>query len=678
MADNPTNFWQELKRRRVIRVITVYAAAAFVVLELVDIVAPSLGLPAWTLNFVIVLLCVGFMLSIILSWVYDITPEGVKKTKPIGKNSSGAKQPTSVGWRISTYLSLMLIIAFVVFYIISNIKQSSNISRLERTIAVLPFENFSYGEEYSHYGNSISNEITTELSNIEEFHVVSFTSSSQYQPGNKPPVPQIARELGVNFIIEGSIERQEDKVNIHVQVIQANKDDHIWTHEFDGYWEDIFSIQDDIAFSVAEELKTLLSNEEIEQIEKIPTENLEAYEYYLRGNDFYSFSSAKRDWSFALRNYEKAIELDPDFALAYIKIAISHISMYWYGHDYSMDPIQKCKLAIDTAYKIDPNIPDRYFALGLYYYWGFYDYTEASKQFDVCLQYMPNNGMSIFYKGAIYRAQGELEKASEMMKKALRYDPKNHRIALDLAGTYAYLNEYSEALKYFDLAINLFPGFPASYAFKSEVLLKWEGTTTGARETYDEAALILNLSDYDYMVVNLIYLDIYEGKLSKAINLLNTSKFEVFYNQIYYYPRPLLYAKIYSLMDSDKAEKYYEEARIILEDTILKFPNDPRYYSALGICYAGLGYKDEALEAGHKAVESWPISKDYMRGVYMLRDLALIYTMVGEYELALNQLDYLLSHPSDLSVKLLQLDPCWKSLWELPEFKQLIEKYSDN
>ncbi len=146
---NPFQFWQELKRRKVIRVIPVYAAVAFVILELTDIVSPSLGLPDWTLNFIIFLLCIGFIITVIVSWVYDITPEGVQKTKPATQVRSEEKQATPRGWKISTYVSTIIIIAFVAFYIISSIKQSSDISKLEKSIAVLPFENWSVGEENS-------------------------------------------------------------------------------------------------------------------------------------------------------------------------------------------------------------------------------------------------------------------------------------------------------------------------------------------------------------------------------------------------------------------------------------------------------------------------------------------------------------------------------------------------
>ena len=179
--DKLSDFWQELKRRKVIRVITIYAAAAFVILELTDIVAPSLGLPDWTLNFIIILICVGFIITVIVSWIYDIHPEGgIVKTQPAHKVKKDEIPSSSTSWKIASYISFVVIVGLIVLNIIPRINRSKEISSLEKSIAVLPFENWSLSEEHSHMGNAIANEIITELSKVQDFHVVSYTSSSRY------------------------------------------------------------------------------------------------------------------------------------------------------------------------------------------------------------------------------------------------------------------------------------------------------------------------------------------------------------------------------------------------------------------------------------------------------------------------------------------------------------------
>ena len=422
--DNPFKFWEELKRRKVVRVITVYAAASFVILELVDILSPSLGLPPWMLNFVLVLLCVGFIISTVLSWVYDITPDGIHKTKPSALVSSEAKQSTSRGWKISTYISGLVIVAFIVFYIMGNVKQSSDIANLEKTIAVLPFENFSYGEEYSHYGNSISNEIISELSKIGEFNVKSYTSSSQYKPGNKPPIPQIGRELGVNFIIEGSLERQGNKVNIHVQIIQVNKDDHIRAREFDGKWEDIHSIQDDIALTVANELKTLLSPEEIEQIEKIPTENLQAFDLYLKGRYNWNLRT-EEGLEKSIDYFMQAIEMDENYALAYSGLA----DVYFISADWNYLPpdsaYKKARLLALESIFLDNKNAEPYATLGMVAASFEIDDEFAELYFKQSLQINPNYSSANQWYAIYLSSRGRFQESFRHMERALETDPNS-------------------------------------------------------------------------------------------------------------------------------------------------------------------------------------------------------------------------------------------------------------
>ncbi|MFO7853331.1 MAG: tetratricopeptide repeat protein [Bacteroidota bacterium] len=678
-SDNPLNFWQELKRRKVVRVITVYAAAAFVILELVDIVSPALRLPSWTMGFVIVLLCIGFIISTILSWVYDITPTGVQKTKPIKKDQKLVKSGTSNVWKIATYVSFVVIIGLLLFNIIANIKKSSDISRLEKTIAVLPFENFSPDENNSHLGDAIANEISTQLVKIKKFQVRSFTSCLQYKRSDKPSMPQIGSELNANFIIEGTLELQDKEVTVHVQVIQAENDNHIWAEAYRGEWSEIHTIRANIAKDVANELKVLLSNEEIEQIEKKPTENLEAYEYYLRGNEYYWRSYEEQDYTIAINMYQNAIDLDPNFALAYSMVAKCHLALYWFHHDRSIERLKKGKRAIDEAFRIEPNLPEAYISSGYYYYWGLLDYTEALKQLEIALEYLPNNTECHYLMACVYRRMGEWENAEEEFITAANNDPRNTRIVANTAEIFFLLGDYSKSLYYYNLATSLSPEFSSPYWNNILMILKCEGKTNNARQTLDQALLFINPLSDARLIHASVLLDIIEGKYQSALDFLNTTNFEAVGEQFFYHPKPLLYAIVYDLMnDKVNAEQFYSLSRKVLEAKINDFPDDSRLYSALGICYAGLGLKKEAIEAGEYAVELLPISKEAFRGMYRLVELARIYVMVGEFEIALEKLDYLLSIPGTLSAKLLQLDPIWKPMWNLPEFQELIAKYSGN
>jgi len=263
-----TQFWLELKRRKVVRRNMVYAASGFVILELVSIIAEPLGLPDGTLKVVFILLCLGFVISIILSWFYDFTPDGLEKIKSANEYEEASVEKPSrlIAWKIATYISIVIIVGFIIFNIAVGPNRAEYLTDLEKSIAVLPFENMSVDEEYSHIGDAITDEIILELQKIKEFdRVLSRTSTMQYKD-NRPTIPEIAEKLGVNYIIEGSIQRHREDVSIRVQVIRAEHEDHIWAEEYDGKWEDIFSIQDEMALKVANELKTVLSPEEIDEI----------------------------------------------------------------------------------------------------------------------------------------------------------------------------------------------------------------------------------------------------------------------------------------------------------------------------------------------------------------------------------------------------------------------------
>jgi len=676
-SDNPSNFWQELKRRRVIRIIPVYAASAFVILELVDIIAEPLGLPDWTLNLVLVLLIIGFVISLILSWVYDFTPGGIQRTKPVTYVKTGKKEKVSTGWKISTYISILIIIAFVLFYAISSIRKSSNISRLEKSIAVLPFENWNSDEEFIHLGDAITDEIIMELQYIKEFDRVLSRSSTMQYKNNRPSVSEIGEALGVNYIVEGSIQRQDDDVNIRVQVLRTIEEDHVWADEYKGKWSDIYTIQDDIAKNVAKELQIVLTHDEIEEIEKKPTENPEAYNYYLQGNVFYWRSYEERDWIMAINMYSKAIELDSTFVLAYIKLASSHLSLYWWHFDRTEERLDKARKAIDTAFDLKPGFPDAHYALGLYYYYGYLEYEKALEQLEYALDLNPNNAECIFYIAAVNRRMGNWEKAEEKFLQAWENDPNNSRVLSNLAETYYLLGKYPEALDITNKAISISPEFTNLYRRLIYIYLKWKGDIKEGRKVLEQASYIVHPSSSPVLAEAALMMDIYEGKYQHAIDYLNSLNFEAFEEQFYFYPKYLFYAFIYDyIADYVKAAQYYNLSRLILEDKIKNAPGDSRFYSSLGICYAGLGQKDKAIAAGNKGSELMPIGKEAYKGYYRLVDLAQIYVMLGEYQQAIDQLDFLLSVPGSLSPQLVQLETRWKPLWDLPEFRELIDKYS--
>ena len=418
MPEKIHTFWQELKRRKVIRVITVYAAAAFVILELVDIVAPSLGLPAWTLNLVIVLLCIGFILSIILSWVYDLTPEGVKKTKSVKEDEKVERTFSSKGWKIATYISIAVIIGLI---LINILNRETKLEGLEKSFAVLPFENLSSDEENAWFSDGITDVIINQLSKISSYRVIGRTSTLKYKE-EKKSIPEIGEELGVNYIIEGTVQRQENEMRISVQLVRVLNEDHIWSDLYDRDLKDIFNVQTDIAKRIADELKTALTPEEKELVEKKYTENPEAYNLYLQGRFFWG-TRTEEGLSKSVEYFKKAIALDPDYALAYAGLADAYFIQGYWGWLPKEEGYAMAEETVLKALGIDNNLAEAHTVMGALHAWKEWNWEKARDELEYAINLDPKYVTAHHYYSELLDILGENKKAREQINRAIELDP---------------------------------------------------------------------------------------------------------------------------------------------------------------------------------------------------------------------------------------------------------------
>jgi TolB-like protein/AraC-like DNA-binding protein/Tfp pilus assembly protein PilF len=545
----------------------------------------------------------------------------------------------------------------------------------EKSIAVLPLKNLSDDPDNQYFADGITEDILNHLFRIGDLRVISRTTSERFRDSELPSV-EIAKSMGVNYLLEGSVRKDGDKVRITVQLIDGKTDRHLWSENYDRNLADIFLIQSEIAQTIARELKAVITPAEKTLIEKVPTKNMEAYNYYLIGNNYYWRSYDEQDYSIAISMYTKAIELDPEFSMAYIRLAISHSAMYWFHFDRSYDRLAKTREAIDAAIVLDPEIPEIHLALGYYYYRCLLDYEKALEELSLAETKLRNNPECIFMKGSIYRRSGKWQAAMENLLLAHELNPGSSQIAQNIAATYFLLGEFTKAEEFFNKETLLNPTFVEPYYFKSLMYFKWKGNTVQARETINKALKYREAANNCLVFETLALMDLYDGQFQKAISFLQSKDIEIMENQFYYHHKAFHIANIYRILgEMDSARHYYGAARIVLETRLLDYPDDPRLFSALGKIYAGLGLKEKAIEFGKKGEEMMPIAKEAYRGIFRVEDLARIYVITGEYQEAIKQLDYLLSVPSTISVNLLLMDPNWKPLWQLPEFKKLAEKY---
>jgi serine/threonine protein kinase/tetratricopeptide (TPR) repeat protein len=547
----------------------------------------------------------------------------------------------------------------------------------EIRLVVLPFENLGPAED-EYLATGITDAITARLAVIRGLGVISRQSAIQYKDREKS-AQQIGKELSVNYILEGTVQRERpsdptSSVRIIPQLIRTSDDTHVWAETYDNDLSEVFRVQSDLAERMAQALDITLLEPERRALASRPTENMEAYDYYLRGNEYFHRSLDKSDFSIAIRMYDKAVELDTRFALAYAQLSRAHLFMYWMHYDHSVERLALAKQAVDKALELAPDLPEAHLALGHYYYHGHLDYDRALEQFAIARKGQPNSSELMTFIGYVQRRQGKFEKAVVTLKEASKLDPRSARLYFHLGETFVLLRKYSEAERYYERAISLAPDWPRPYANKVQLYLLAEGSTKKARTVLNRALENIGSKEDDLIFFHRVLLEIFDGNYQRALDTLSMGFSEAFETQFYFVPKAQLYGQINGLMGNRQlGQTYYESALNKLESKIQEQPEDGRLHSALGIAYAGLGRKEDALREGEVGVKLLPVTKEAWRGAYRVEDLARIYAMVGEYDLAIEQLEYLLGIPSEISIPLLRLDPAWNPLRNHPRFKKLLE-----
>ncbi|MCH6573925.1 MAG: tetratricopeptide repeat protein [Bacteroidetes bacterium] len=373
--------------------------------------------------------------------------------------------------------------------------------------------------------------------------------------------------------------------------------------------------------------------------------------------------------------YLKAIELDPEFALAYTRYANLCTDFYWFYWDRTESRLEKAKHYIDKSFELAPESPEVYLALGKYYYHGYLDYDNALDAFQEGLNFDPDNGEILEYIGYVKRRQGKFTEAIEYFEKALEKDPASAIVNETIGETYMLLRDYQKASEYIDKAIYFSPEWGFPYQSRAKIYLLFNGDISSAKNFLQNNLEII-INERDVVIERLLEILKLNGDYEEALDLLSNSSSKDIDDQFIFRPVEQLRAEIYYLQGNEKLKNdNFLAAKSIIENRLKDQPEDARMHSALGLVYARLGDKEKAIAEGKKGVELLPVTKEAWRGYFKELDLAKIYTIVGEYDLAIQKLDYLLSIPGELSVPYIKIDPVWKDLLELPRMKEVFSKY---
>src|SRR5437899_7634238 len=442
-----SGFFEEVKRRKVYRVAAAYIIAAGGIIQLASATFPAWELPDWALRLVIVLLLVGFPIALILAWAFDVTPQGIRATPSVAAPRTYRRRNV-----IMLVVTGVIVSAIAGFFLLPRI---SSARKIDKSIAVLPFENLSDDKENAYFAGGIQDDILTKLSKIVDLKVISRTSVMQFRR-KAPNIRDIGKALGVSNILEGSVRRSGNKVRINVQLIDANSDQHIWANDYDRDLTDVFAIQSDLAHEIANALQAKLSDAEKALMERKPTENGEAYLAFVQAHDLQcaveDFGKLKQSEQL----YARAVELDPKFALALARYSQLE-SWIFHIYDPTRERRQKARALAEQALQLQPDLPEAHLALGFSYYYGDNNYDAAQKEFEIARRGLPNESEVYLALGAIQRRQGKWAESTVNLEKAASLNPKDSFPLQQLAFNYQVLRNYDTANKTIDRALALDP-----------------------------------------------------------------------------------------------------------------------------------------------------------------------------------------------------------------------------
>ena len=543
-----------------------------------------------------------------------------------------------------------------------------------KSIAVLPFQNLSANQENAFFADGVQDEILTNLARIADLKVISRTSVMQFKEVAKRNLREIANELGVAHILEGSVQRAANHVRVNAQLIDARSDAHLWAETYDRDLADVFAIQSEIAQTIAQQLHAKISPKEKTAIVKPPTTDLPAYDLYLRALALYSNttdqSRAKESLPVCVRLLEEVVARDPKFVAAWCLLSNVHGTSYLQGHDHTPERLQKAKDTAQAALRIDPESGPAHLAYALYLYRGFRDFASARAELAAAHQTLPNNALAVFFTGVFDYRQGAWESATRNIERAVALDPRNLLYVQQLALCYQPQRRYADELRMWNRALALVPGDGVSRMCAAQISANARGDMTPYHETLsalmaEDLEAARELDDPFYALR--------ERKPEAAARLLlNYSREGVTYYGANY-PHSYWEGVIARWQkDSAKALTAFTLARQEVEKVVQAQPGFADALSLLGLIDAGLGRKEEALREGERACELLPMSKDAVDGVACAVNLAQIYAWTGEKDRALKQLQAALKVPNDCHYGELLLHPHWDALRGDPRFEKLV------
>ena len=481
----PINFFAELKRRNVYKVAVAYAIVGWLLVQIATQVFPFLEIPTWVVRLVIVLVGIGFPIALVIAWAFELTPEGIKRTEDVGLPAAGGSKHRA--WVYVAVIGAVFSIGlfFIGRYTGRNGSSGSSSELPAKSIAVLPFDNLSRDPDNAFFAEGVQDEILTRLAKVADLKVIARTSTQKFKSAPEN-LPEIAKQLGVANILEGSVQKVNDQVRVNVQLINALTSAHLWAEIYDRKLTDIFAVESDIAKTITDTLQAKLTGSEKTAISKEPTANTEAYELYHKGRSLWGKRTGDNIPK-AIEFYQQAISRDPNYALAYAGLSSAYILSPFYADANRLEMAAKAKEAALKALRLDPNLAEAHAALGKVLFFGEIDLAGAAREYKRAIELKPNDADAHhWFSNDILAALGRFDEAITEGKRSVELDPLSVVINTDLGETFYFAKRYDESITQLRKTLEIDPtSFYTHYNLG--IALQAKGDLPGAIAEYEKA-----------------------------------------------------------------------------------------------------------------------------------------------------------------------------------------------
>jgi len=672
MSDK-ASFLSELKRRNVYKVAITYAVVAWLLVQAASILLPTFEAPAWVMKAFVVFIAFGLVISVVISWAFEATPEGLKRTEDVPPDVA-AKLPSWSPRKFATFIVAVAVIAagLLAFQLLRSKSPSATVVSAitggeipSKSIAVLPFDNLSDDKSNAYFAEGIQDEILTRLSKIAALKVISRTSTQKYKsaPDN---LREIGKQLGVANLLEGSVQKISNAVHINVQLIRAATDEHLWAESYNRKLDDVFGVEGEVASAIAEQLNAKLTGTEQKAISDKPTQNVAAYDAYLRGVSLETVGIHPQQAQQVAAFFAQAVRLDPNFALAWARLALTRSYLYFNGVEPSINSAAAVKEAADRAIALQPELGEAWLAQGVYRYRVLRDFNGALQSYQEALKRLPNSALIFDQMGHVERRLGQGEAAQKHYQMAAQLDPRNLKLLFSVADVLESARRFDETDAVYNRILQISPGNEAAYTAKA-FNFQSEGKLSEAAAELSK----IDAHSRDNNVVLARYLQFfYERKFNDAIALLTTPPPPAIAED----PRTMTGLGLCQLLagrTNDARATFQRAIATMKPSPDAAVPIDARMLpSFLARCHAGLGEKEKAIELARQSVADY--QNDVVAKPFTEQVLAQVQAHFGDLDSAFAALPRLLEVPNGVTVGNLRVDPFWDPLRKDPRFAKFV------